>query len=342
MSSWYNTPAPQDDIVVSTRIRLARNLQNMPFPARMNAEQRKELNLRVKKAIIESNTPFSKSLKYIDMYDVPQIEIDSMVERHIISREFAKSTRQRAVILSDDESISIMIGEEDHIRIQVILGGLQLEKAYDIAEEIDKLLYDSLHFAFDKELGFLTECPTNLGTGLRASVMLHLPIIEASGEIAQIADSVGKIGFTVRGMYGEGSKPAASMYQLSNQITLGISEKNALENLKIITQQLIEKERTERETLDRVKLEDTCMRSYGILTNCRILSSEEMMNLLSGIKLGISMGILTTNVLPIKLLIEGQPHMLMKKYGEATPEERDIYRATRIREEFSKEEIDEI
>ena len=317
MSSWYAVSAPEDDIVVSTRIRLARNLSGMPFPARMSADQRRELNARVKKAITESNTPFAKTLKYIDMKNVPQTEIMAMVERHVISPEFAAGNEERAIILSDDESISIMIGEEDHIRIQVIMGGLQLEKAYDIAERLDTLLYDTLHFAFDNNLGFLTECPTNLGTGLRASVMLHLPVIESSGEISQLADSVGKIGFTVRGMYGEGSKPAASMYQVSNQITLGISEKNALDNLKIITQQLIDKERSERKNLNRVKLEDTCFRALGILENARILSGEEMMNLLSRIKLGMSMGIIKSEVMPVKLLIEGQPYMLMKKIRSA-------------------------
>lgn len=336
MSSWYAVSAPEDDIVVSTRIRLARNLSGMPFPARMSADQRRELNARVKKAITESNTPFAKTLKYIDMKNVPQTEIMAMVERHVISPEFASGNEERAIILSDDESISIMIGEEDHIRIQVIMGGLQLEKAYDIAERLDTLLYDTLHFAFDRNLGFLTECPTNLGTGLRASVMLHLPVIESSGEISQLADSVGKIGFTVRGMYGEGSKPAASMYQVSNQITLGISEKNALDNLKIITQQLIDKERSERKNLNRIKVEDTCFRALGILENARILSGEEMMNLLSRIKLGMSMGIIKSEAMPVKLLIEGQPYMLMKKYGQLEADERDIYRANFIREAFKQ------
>ena len=336
MSSWYAVSAPEDDIVVSTRIRLARNLSGMPFPARMSADQRRELNARVKKAITDSNTPFAKTLKYIDMKNVPQTEIMAMVERHVISPEFASGNEERAIILSDDESISIMIGEEDHIRIQVIMGGLQLEKAYDIAERLDTLLYDTLHFAFDRNLGFLTECPTNLGTGLRASVMLHLPVIESSGEISQLADSVGKIGFTVRGMYGEGSKPAASMYQVSNQITLGLSEKNALDNLKIITQQLIGKERSERKNLNRIKVEDTCSRALGILEDARLLSGEEMMNLLSRIKLGMSMGIIKSEAMPVKLLIEGQPYMLMKKYGQLEADERDIYRANFIREAFKQ------
>ena len=332
MSSWYTSHAPEDNIAVSTRIRLARNLSGLPFPARMTPEQRKELNLKVKNAVLQSNTPFAKSLKYIDMADVPQTEIAAMVERHIISPEFAEENADRAIIISADESISIMIGEEDHVRIQVILGGLQLEKAYDTAEQLDSLLYNELHFAFDRNLGFLTECPTNLGTGLRASVMLHLPVTESNGEISSIAETVGKIGFTVRGMYGEGSKASASMYQVSNQITLGISEKNAIDNLKIITAQLIDKERKARNSLNKIKLEDMCFRALGTLQNCRILSSEEMMNLLSRIKLGISMGIIKTDVLPIKLFIEGQPNMLMKKYGQLEPEERDIYRAAFMRD----------
>lgn len=332
MSSWYTSHAPEDDIAVSTRIRLARNLSGLPFPARMSSEQRKELNLKVKNAVLQSNTPFAKSLKYIDMADVPQTEIAAMVERHIISPEFAEENADRAIIISADESISIMIGEEDHVRIQVILGGLQLEKAYDTAEQLDSLLYNELHFAFDRSLGFLTECPTNLGTGLRASVMLHLPVTESNGEISSIAETVGKIGFTVRGMYGEGTKASASMYQVSNQITLGISEKNAIDNLKIITAQLIDKERKARNGLNKIKLEDMCFRALGTLQNSRILSSKEMMDLLSRIKLGISMGIIKTAVLPIKLFIEGQPNMLMKKYGQLEPEERDIYRAAFIRD----------
>lgn len=335
MSDRYDI-TPDGDIAVSTRVRLARNLEGIPFPSKMSAAERRELNGRVKAALLESNTPFAKSLKYIDMKSVPENEIAAMVERHTVSPEFAADSSERAVILSSDESISIMVGEEDHIRIQVILGGLQLEKAYDIAETLDRLLYDSLHFAFDKDLGFLTECPTNLGTGMRASVMLHLPVTESNGEIAAVSDTVGKIGFTVRGMYGEGSKSAAAMYQVSNQITLGISEKNAVDNLKIITGQLIAKERESRAALDRIKAEDICGRAYGILTNCRLLSSEEMMKLLSAIKLGIGMGILDIKADPVKLIIEGQPHMLMKRYGTMNAQERDICRAGFIKEQLTK------
>ena len=330
MSCWYTQNAPQNDIVISTRVRLARNLSDVPFPSRMTSTQKAEVNESIKRAISESNTPFARSLKYIAMKDVPEIERYSMVERHIISREFASNCEDGAIILSEDETISVMIGEEDHIRIQVILGGLQLEKAYDIAESIDSLLCGTLDLAFDERLGFLTECPTNLGTGLRASVMLHLPVTESTGEISSLADSINKIGFTVRGMYGEGSKAVASIYQISNQITLGISEKNAIDNLKIITTQLIDKERALRGQIEQIKAEDLSMRAMGILQNARILSSDEMMKRLGEVKLGIGLGIMS-DVLPIKLLIEGQPYMLMRTYGEMSPQERDIKRAEMVR-----------
>jgi len=332
MSNWYSETASMDDIAVSTRIRLARNLKGIPFPSRMTAEQKSELNKRVKKALIESENSFAKSLKYIEMRDIPEIQRFAMVERHIISPEFASNGIDGAIILSQDESISIMVGEEDHIRIQVILGGLQLEEAYKTAEKIDALLNDALHFAFDSKLGFLTECPTNLGTGLRASVMLHLPAMEGHNEIDLFSQSIGKIGFTVRGMYGEGSKSLASLYQISNQITLGISEKNALDNLKIITTKLIEKEKNQREGIQRLKIEDLCYRALGTLQNSRILSSEEMMNLISRVKLGKSMGILNLETSPIKVLIESQPYMLMQKYGIMEAQERDIYRASMVRQ----------
>lgn len=332
MSNWYSETASMDDIAVSTRIRLARNLKGIPFPSRMTAEQKLELNKRVKKALIESENSFAKSLKYIEMRDIPEIQRFAMVERHIISPEFASNGIDGAIILSQDESISIMVGEEDHIRIQVILGGLQLEEAYKTAEKIDALLNDALHFAFDSKLGFLTECPTNLGTGLRASVMLHLPAMEGNNEIDLFSQSIGKIGFTVRGMYGEGSKSLASLYQISNQITLGISEKNALDNLKIITTKLIEKEKNQREGIQRLKIEDLCYRALGTLQNSRILSSEEMMNLISRVKLGKSMGILNLETSPIKVLIESQPYMLMQKYGIMEAQERDIYRASMVRQ----------
>ncbi len=330
MSNWYSDKT-DNNMVVSTRIRLARNLSGIPFPSGMTDKMREDLKLRAKTAIKESNSPFGSDLKYIDMADVPEIEIKSMVERHIISPEFAKKNSAKAIILSGDESISIMIGEEDHIRIQVILAGLQLEKAYKMAEQIDSFLNEKLLFAFDPELGYLTECPTNLGTGLRASVMMHLPLCESTGQLNLIGETINKIGFTIRGIYGEGSESEASLYQISNQITLGISEKNAIDNLSSITAQLIEKERNAESLIDKISLEDKVYRAFGILGNCRIIESKEMTNLLSLINLGVRVGILNKEYEPIRLLIEAQPNSLMKKYGILSPEERDIKRAEFLR-----------
>lgn len=331
MSSWW-IENESDKTAVSTRIRLARNLSDMPFPSVMTDSQRAELMERVQRVIAESATPFAKNLKFIDMADVPENEIGAMVERHIISPGFAASGKKRAIILSQDESISIMVGEEDHIRIQVLKAGLCLEEAYDIAEQLDSLLHAELHFAFDPQLGYLTECPTNLGTGLRASVMLHLPVCEQRGEISSLSEAIGKMGLTVRGMFGEGSGASAAFYQISNQITLGISEKTAIENLKIIIGQIIRKEHEAGQTLEPIRAEDMCYRALGTLKGCRILSTKEMMGLLSLIKLGRTAGIIKEDINAVRLMIEGQPHMLMKKYGEMSPEERDIKRASFIRE----------
>lgn len=332
MSYWYNQKAPQSDIAVSTRIRLARNIKGIPFPSKMSGEQFTKVNDIVRTAIQNSNQPIAKGLKYILMNNVPEIERFAMVERHIISKNFALNYQNRSIIISEDESICIMLGEEDHIRIQVLLSGLQFEKAYQIANMIDSILCSSLDIAFDSRVGFLTECPTNLGTGLRASVMLHLPLIENNGEISTLSNSINKIGLTVRGMYGEGTKALASLYQISNQVTLGISEENSIDNLKIIANQLIQKEQEYRKQLNMLKFEDRCMRSYGVLKNARILSSSEMLSRLSDVQLGVSLGVLNIDRLPIGIIVEGQPYMLMRKAGEMPPEARDIERAKMVRD----------
>ncbi len=335
MSGWYRGSFPENDVVISTRVRLARNLNDLPFPSSMNEEQRHSLNDRVRQALTESDLPMAKTLKYIDMKDVPEVERRAMVERHIISPDFVADTRSRAILISPDECICIMIGEEDHIRIQVLAGGLQPEKAYETAAEIDRLLGEKLPFAFDRELGYLTECPTNVGTGLRVSVMLHLPLIENNREIDTLANSVAKVGFTVRGMYGENSKAAASFYQISNQVTLGVSERDLIRNVKALALQLVEKERAERNATDKTVLEDRCMRSFGVLSQARLMTSEEMMQLLSRVKLGQSMGYLPETIETVQLLIEGQPNMIARKCGPVSPQERDIFRATLMRESLA-------
>lgn len=331
--SWYNDENRTGDIVVTSRVRLARNVEGYPFPALMTDEMFDSLCERVKAAVAQSNTPFANSLKFISMNSVPDIQVKAMVERHLISPEFALNRKNKAIIISDDESVCVMIGEEDHIRIQVMYNGTELDRAYETADKLDSLLNSKLHFAFDTQLGFLTECPTNLGTGMRASVMLHLPLLEATGAIRYISESLNKIGFTVRGIYGEGSKPSAGLYQLSNQITLGISEKDALNNLKTIAHQIIEKERDARKNTDLTELTDSVCRAYGILKYARKLSTDEMMNYTSLVNLGVSSGILDIpKYIPVKILIQAQPHMLMLMYPDADVKRLDEKRAEYIRE----------
>ncbi len=336
MSYWFD-PKEQCEIAISSRIRLARNIKGIPFSSKNNTQHLKTINSLVRDAIEKSSHPVAKKLKYIEMDNIPEIERLAMVERHIISKNFALNYQGRAIIISDDESVCIMLGEEDHIRIQVLLAGLQLEKAYQTANTIDNILCGSLDIAFDNRLGFLTECPTNLGTGLRASVMLHLPLVEANGEIQKFVDAIGRMGFTARGMYGEGTKALASLYQLSNQITLGISEQSAIDNIKIVANQLIEKEKGYRQQLDMLRFEDRCMRSYGVLKSARILTSEELMLRISDIMVGVSLGIIKKIKCPMAILVAGQPYMLMKKYGQMSPESRDIERASFVRSLLQEE-----
>lgn len=331
MSLWFCPDNRQSTVAISTRIRLARNIKGIPFPSKMTPEHFDNVNRVVCKALENSDAEIAKKLKYITMDSIPEIERYAMVERHIISKKFALEYQNRAIIISEDESICIMLGEEDHIRIQVLLAGVQLDEAYEIANQIDEILCQGLELAFDNRIGFLTECPTNLGTGLRASVMLHLPILEDSGELTALIESISKIGLTARGMYGEGTKALASLYQISNQVTLGISEENAIDNLKIITKQLIQKESEYRKRLNALKIEDRCMRSYGILKNARILTSNELLARASDILLGVSLGIIDNKIWPMKIIVEGQPYMIMRKVGEMSPDSRDIERATMIR-----------
>lgn len=331
MKKWYENSV--EAVTVSTRVRLARNLSNVPFPGAMSAAQMLETNRKIADTLCNGNSVLSKSLHCVQMDRLQDAEALAMVERHVISTKFAKNRGNRMLILSEDESISIMLGEEDHIRIQVLLPGFRLEEAYDIADKIDTVLSEELPIAFDEELGFLTECPTNLGTGLRASVMLHLPAVARRGEIGQLAETVSKIGLTIRGTYGEGSKCDASLYQLSNQVTLGLTEQAAIQNLTTIAKQIIDKEQKERAALNRSVLEDYVYRAWGILTNARVLTSKEMMELVSRVKLGIDCGILTVKQpqMPIKLLIETQPHMLLLEQKIDTPQARDVKRAELFR-----------
>ena len=339
-AKWYEKAGSCGDVVVSTRVRLARNLKQYPFPARASASQREAVERQVKDALLSGNSILSKEFRFVPLENTTQEEAVSLVERHIVSPEFIADRRGKAVLISADESISIMVNEEDHLRIQVLREGVSLKEAAETADRIDTLLSENLDFAFDPELGYLTQCPTNLGTGLRASVMLHLPGLTESGAMPRIASNLSKLGLTIRGTYGEGSKSIGALYQLSNQITLGLSENEAIENLRSITVQLMEEERKARAQMsEEIAWQDKIDRAAGVLKSARVLSSSEFMELLSYIRLGLSTGVLqgvTTQELNA-LMVNAQPATLMARAGKQLDEtQRDVLRADMAREVCAK------
>lgn len=323
-----------EDIVISSRIRIARNIAQFPFENKMNGQQQKELVQLVVGTLGNINLG-ENSFTFLPMSEIDDYQKQSLVEQHIVSREFVKK-ENATLALSKDHTISIMVNEEDHIRLQTILPGLELEKAYSIASQIDDVLDNSLDYAFHDRFGYLTTCMTNLGTGLRASVMLHLPALEKAGALNNILSTISKLGLTIRGTFGEGSKALGSTYQISNQITLGISETQAIENLKNVVKQIISSEKSAREKVYRLsELEDTVYRSYGLLKYARQLSTQEFYQLISNIRLGVATGFLTS------ITMEEIDH-LTSKIGAATicsqqkkelnEQQRDQMRAKIVRE----------
>ncbi len=327
------------DVVISTRIRLARNLKDYPFPCRLSAQGREKVIDNVKSAVKNSNSPVASDFSFIKMSELSSQQSVSLVERRLVSPEFISDSERRALLLSKDESLSIMINEEDHIRLQVIKNGLSLEDAYDTADKLDTLIDENLEFAFDENLGYLTQCPTNLGTGMRASVMMHLPALEKSRAISRIAGNLSKLGFTIRGAHGEGTEPKGALYQLSNQVTLGISEKAAIENLKNITNQLIAQENQARERLCKsIEIQDNIGRSLGILRSALLITHDEALELLSNVRLGITSKQITdisTETID-KLMLAVEPATLtVNSKKNLSAHERDIERAEILREALS-------
>lgn len=332
MSKWYETQI--DNACVSTRVRIARNFEGIPFPNKLTTEQKLDVNKKTIDAIFNSNSSLKNQLKVIDMNTLTDIEASSLVEKHLISIEFANNRKGKTLILSEDNSISIMLCEEDHIRIQVFKPGFNLDEAYDIANKIDTVLSENIKFAFDKKLGYLTACPTNLGTGLRASVMVHLPCLENSGKIDDLIHSVSKIGLTIRGLYGEGTESKASLYQISNQVTLGISEKSAIENLKSITKQIINNETSALNNFDKSVLEDVIYKSVGLLSYARLLTEKELMLNISNIILGQRVGIIKNlKFSPVKAIFETQTSTL--KLNNNSNKKIESLRADIIRDMFN-------
>jgi len=338
MSRWMRDGGPEDDIILTSRIRVARNIQGVPFPILQTDSHSDEVIQLVEKALHSSS--FSKLGKFelVRCTNLSALDRQVLVEKHLISKDLAEQKKHGAVVLRDDEVVSIMVNEEDHLRVQCIMPGLRLTEAWRLANAVDDAFEQHLLYAFHEKFGYLTACPTNVGTGIRASVMMHLPGLVLSGNINRMLTAVSQVGLAVRGLYGEGSEAAGNLFQVSNQITLGETEEEIIGNLTSIVNQLIDHERAARRYLlqeNRDTLEDRVSRSFGILAYARRMDSKETLQRLSDVRLGIDLGIIkgvSAGILK-ELMVMTQPAFLQKYYNqELSPAERDIRRATMIRE----------
>jgi len=334
--SWLNGTGPHSDKVLSTRLRLARNLRSIPFPGRARPEQLSQVLPSVV-AASKKSAIFSDEL-VLRSAEMTKDDKQFLVERHLISHDFAEDSKVGALIIGTDESCSIMVNEEDHLRIQVLCSGLQLGGALKTADKIDEELDASLEYAFSDELGYLTSCPTNVGTGMRASVLIHFPSLVLTRQITKVLQGITQVGLAVRGFYGEGSEIMGNFFQISNQTTLGLTEKETLASLERVTNQIMEYETKAMEVLlkdARSQIEDKVWRAYGTLKYCRILTSRELISLVSAVRFGVSLGltglcdIATVN----ELLILTQPAHIQKLAGrEMTSAERNVMRAEMVHE----------
>ncbi|MDI6601257.1 MAG: protein arginine kinase [Thermoanaerobacteraceae bacterium] len=339
--SWFEDKGSDGDVVISSRIRLARNFEDLPFPDIMSIEQARMAIKRCREALLDNNSALSPHLDFIDLNTMNDIERQALVEKHLMSPDLAKDYGKGALILKKDYSISIMINEEDHIRIQCFSAGLNLEETWDTADKIDDLLEENVSYAFDEELGYITSCPTNVGTGMRVSVMMHLPALVKTGNMNNVIENITKLGVTVRGIYGEGTQALGDIFQISNQVTIGRSERDIIGNIKGLATELVNAERSTREALlqsSRVQIEDMVWRAYGLLTNARVLTSDEALRLLSDVRMGVNMGIVDIPVTVLnKLLIMTRPANLQLMYSsEIEPYERDFKRAEYVKEILKK------
>jgi protein arginine kinase len=331
--NWYLQSGNDSDVVISTRVRYARNFRNFKF----NINQKQDAD-KIEKEIKDQLHILGYGLTFCKISDMDDITKMTLLERNLISPECVLDKNKiQSILINEEENICIMINEEDHLRIQVFGGSFELENTFNLAKELDQKIEEIFDIAKSEKYGYLTSCPTNVGTGIRASVMLHLPGLTKTGNIKKVLDVVSNFGLDIRGIYGENSKSSGDMYQVSNKQTLGITEENIIKNLKIITEKIIEQEREARRILSQnsIEFEDMVYRSYGIIKECRKISSEETRELLSNVKLGTDMGIIKEmNDLKVKkLFLYTKPANLQKYVGnKLNGYERDIQRAETIKQ----------
>ncbi len=338
---WLRGAGPESDIVISSRVRLARNLADFPFISRATPQDRVQIKESLRDAVLRIGE--NDSLLYIDVEDLAGVDRQFLVERQLISRELAESQGARSVAIDQCEKFSVMINEEDHLRIQVMQGGLDLQSAGERINRIDDLIEEKVVYAYHDRLGYLTACPTNVGTGMRVSVMLHLPALVITRQIDRVFRSLQKISLAVRGLYGEGSQAMGDFYQISNQITLGRSEQELIKQVGDIVPVIIDYERQARDFLIREShenLHDRVSRAYGILRTAQTISSEETMHLLSSVRMGVNLGLIEDLAIPTvnDLFIHTQPAHLQKLTGaELDTADRNIERARYLRGHLNKE-----
>jgi protein arginine kinase len=335
LGRWLDGTGPAADIVLSTRVRLARNLKEVPFTHRAREEQMAMVYSSVVSAV--RKTPALVSSAALPMRELTPIDRQFLVERHLISHDLADNGRLRGLLLVPDESVSAMVNEEDHLRLQALSSGFQLRSAWEAVNTIDDDLGQDLDYAFGDELGYLTACPTNVGTGMRASVLIHLPSLVLTKQIGRVLQGITQVGLAVRGFYGEGSQIMGNFFQISNQTTLGQSERETVEGLERVTRQIIDYEQRARDELlkdARVQIEDKIWRAYGALRHSRVISSQEVVNLSSAVRFGVALQLSGLASVPVlnELLIRSQPaHIQLAQGREMEQRERNVVRADYVR-----------
>jgi protein arginine kinase len=337
-SEWLKGTGPSSNIVISSRTRLARNIDKIPFSNWANKKRLEEIMDMVREAA--GSVPMLKDMLFIKLKDLNEVDRTFLVERHLMSPEHSKDVEYRALIVDPKEVISVMVNEEDHLRIQVLQSGFNLMECWRIIDQLDNELNKKLQVAYSAKWGYLTACPTNTGTGLRGSVMLHLPALVFSGHIGKILQAIAKLGLNIRGLYGEGTEAMGNFFQISNQISVGITEEDTLDNIERIANQVISREDTTRKAMlqkNKEALLDRISRAYGTLKSAHIISSNEAVALLSAMRLGVDLGLvkdIDRNVIN-ELFLLIQPGHLQKLEGKIlNSNERDMKRADLIRQKL--------
>lgn len=341
LKNWIDSPGDDlNKLVLSSRIRLARNLKGESFPHKLDNDRALLISDKIEKSLEGYGDEFER----IQLNSKSNLDKNLYLEKHLISKDLIKASSKSSFFVNKNRTISIMVNEEDHLRMQFFNSGYNLVDTFSEAMKLDDFIENKLDYCFDEKMGYITTCPTNLGTGMRASIMIHLPALTMTDHISKVYKALTQVGMTIRGLYGEGSKSEGCIYQVSNQVTLGVSEQDILNNLYAIVKELTDREINTRKTLFRdyeVEIKDKVFRSVGILSNSYSITSKESLELLSHVRFGIEEGIIKGNICINQVLIGCQPASLQKKLdvSNLTSKQRDFERAKFLRESFKEVEV---